>query len=167
VLSALRQGPLGSLFINAALERAMARRLGVIEGTAWFAGRPVIVTQNDPLLKLFNGDIGIALPGEEGQLLVYFEDGASVRAVAPGRLPNCETALALTIHKSQGSEFERIDIILPPDESPLAARELVYTAVTRARESVRLWGSERALLHAIETPTVRYSALAERLRQRG
>jgi exodeoxyribonuclease V alpha subunit len=138
--------------------------LGIIDGVVWFAGRPVIVTQNDPLLKLFNGDIGIALLTADQQLMVYFEDAGGVRAIAPGRLPNCETALALTIHKSQGSEFERIDIILPPEDSPLAARELIYTAVTRARQSVRLWGEEKALAAAIGRPTVRYSALGERLK---
>ncbi len=163
ILTALRQGPLGSVAVNARLEQHARRAVAAVDGAMWYSGRPVIVTQNDAQLQLFNGDIGITLEDARGALSVYFEDASGTRAFAPSRLPHCETAFALTVHKSQGSEFDTIDVMLAPEDSPLAQRELIYTAVTRARKSVRLWGSEAALAAAIARPGARFSALAERL----
>jgi exodeoxyribonuclease V alpha subunit len=162
VLCGLRRGPFGAERLNQAMARLIARRLNALLRDGWFSGRVVMVTQNDPVQKLFNGDIGIAL-NVGGTLMVHFAGQAGIRQVAVARLPACDTAFALTVHKAQGSEFDRLDVILPPLNSPLATRELIYTAVTRARQHVTLWGEPSALANAVVNPTVRYSALGERV----
>ena len=129
VLCALREGPRGVLAINEALSR---RLRSAINGAAaepgarhqpWFAGRPVMVQHNHPTLRLFNGDIGLALPGSDGDLQVWFPaaDGGW-RAVAPARLPAHETAWAMTVHKSQGSEFDAVLLLLPSQRSRVLSR---------------------------------------------
>ena len=162
VLCGLRRGPFGAERINLSFARLIARRLNVLLRDGWFSGRVVMVTQNDAVQKLFNGDIGIALP-VDGSLMVHFSGQNGIRRIAVARLPACETAFAVTVHKSQGSEFDRLDVILPPLHSPLLTRELVYTAVTRARQQVTLWGQPAGLAEAVVNPTVRYSALGERV----
>ncbi|MEZ5448447.1 MAG: ATP-binding domain-containing protein [Thiolinea sp.] len=111
----------------------------------WFAGRPVMETANDYRQGLFNGDIGIALPDRQGQLRVWFADSAGTfRAFASVRLPVHETAWAMTIHKSQGSEFERVLLLLPEDENAqILGRELLYTGITRARSQLDIMGRLR------------------------
>ncbi|MGV2287348.1 AAA family ATPase [Trinickia sp. YCB016] len=170
VLCATRAGARGVDQLNtlmaAHVRRAAGVPLGV--GASWFAGRPVMVTRNDYALGLFNGDIGIALPaagaGAEGALRVYFRaaDG-SLRAVSPAALPPHDTAFALTVHKSQGSEFDHAVLVLPGTASRVLSRELVYTAVTRARRAVQVIGSRAVLSQAIATPTQRDSGLAARI----
>jgi exodeoxyribonuclease V alpha subunit len=132
----------------------------------WYAGRPVMVLRNDPDLALFNGDIGVALPigNNRDSFAVWFarSDG-SLRSVAPARLPEHDTAFALTVHKSQGSEFDRVAVVLPAEPHPLLTRELVYTAVTRARSSVAVVAPLAVLQHACRTPTQRRSGLQARL----
>jgi exodeoxyribonuclease V alpha subunit len=141
-----------------------AARVTLAVGASWFAGRPVMVTRNDYALGLFNGDIGIALPGADGALRVYFRTGdGSLRAVSPAALPPHDTAFALTVHKSQGSEFEHAALMLPSTFSRVLSRELVYTAITRARERVEVIGSRGVLAQAIATPTQRDSGLAARI----
>jgi len=133
----------------------------------------VMVLRNDPLLKLFNGDIGIALPaagtlggegGSASELLVWFpEAGGGFRAVAPVRLPAHQTAYAMTVHKAQGSEFNNVLVLLPSQRSRVVTRELLYTAVTRARERVAIASSAEVLRAAITTSTVRHGGLLSRL----
>jgi exodeoxyribonuclease V alpha subunit len=165
VLAALRRGPLGATRLNQELARLVALRLAGGQREGWFPGRVVMVTRNDPLLKLYNGDIGIALE-QQGALSVYFPEGSGHRAILPSRLGMLDSAFAVTVHKSQGSEFRHVDIILPQPTSPLATRELLYTALTRARESITLWGDPSTVAIAAASPTRRYSALAERIRTR-
>ena len=132
----------------------------------WFAGRPVLVLNNDYVLRLFNGDIGIALPGADGELLVHFPDAAAdggFRAIAPVRLPRHETAFAMTVHKSQGSEFDGVLVMLPEQRSRVLTRELLYTAITRARHRVTLVAGAAVLEQAIATSTARHSGLLARL----
>ena len=145
VLCALRDGPRGVTALNAALTRRFRAALdlpGLAEGpgaSPWFAGRPVLVSNNDYVLRLFNGDIGIALPDADGELLVHFPDAAApggFRAIAPVRLPRHETAFAMTVHKSQGSEFDGVLVMLPEQRSRVLTRELLYTA-DHAREAAR------------------------------
>jgi exodeoxyribonuclease V alpha subunit len=158
VLCAHRHGPRGAEGLN----KRLAASFG--EGEDWYAGRPVLVTQNDYALRLFNGDVGIALPDEQGRLAVCFEgDEGRVRRIPPLRLPPHETTYATTIHKSQGSEFGRVLIVLPPDDSRLLTRELLYTAITRAREAVVVWGDELVLGAAVERRLVRSSGLRDAL----
>jgi exodeoxyribonuclease V alpha subunit len=125
-----------------------------------------MVTRNDPGLRLHNGDVGIALPdpGDAGNLRVCFAaaDG-SVRSFAPARLPGHETAFAMTVHKSQGSEFDRVLLVLPERDSPLLTRELIYTGLTRARSSVELWADEPVLRAAIGRQVLRGSGLRDAL----
>jgi exodeoxyribonuclease V alpha subunit len=126
----------------------------------------VLIEQNDYVLKLYNGDVGIALPDDGGNLLVHFRssDGA-FRSIAPMRLPPHDTAFAMTVHKAQGSEFDAIALVLPAGISPLLTRELVYTAITRARSRVSIVSGQDVLEHAIRTATVRHSGLHARLRE--
>jgi exodeoxyribonuclease V alpha subunit len=173
-LCAVREGARGVVALNAALThwwRAELRRRGLDgepDASPWFAGRAVIVLANDYVLKLFNGDIGIALPGAGGELLVHFPDdagGAAFRAIAPVRLPRHETAFAMTVHKSQGSEFDEVLVVLPETRSRVLTRELLYTAITRARRRVTLAAPAPVLEAAIATATRRDSGLLARLRE--
>ena len=166
VLCATRSGPRGVDQVNAAMAAQVRRAAGVTlaVGAQWFAGRAVMVTRNDYALGLFNGDIGIALPGTGGALRVYFRTGdGGLRAVSPAALPPHDTAFALTVHKSQGSEFEHAVLMLPSVFSRVLSRELVYTAITRARERVEVIGARSVLAQAIATPTQRDSGLAARI----
>ncbi|AKM32572.3 exodeoxyribonuclease V subunit alpha [Pandoraea faecigallinarum] len=168
VLCATRGGRRGVEFLGAQLTALLARRAGVALGAgggAWFAGRPVLVTQNEYALNLFNGDIGIALPlGPSGTLRVAFAtpDGR-YRLYSPASLPAHETAFAMTIHKSQGSEFERVAIVLPEQASRVLSRELVYTGVTRARREAWLFSPWPVIASAIARPTQRDGGLTDRL----
>jgi exodeoxyribonuclease V alpha subunit len=166
ILCATRSGPRGVDQVNATMAAQVRRAAGVTlaVGAQWFAGRPVMVTRNDYAMGLFNGDIGIALPGAGGALRVYFRTGdGGVRAVSPAALPPHDTAFALTVHKSQGSEFEHAVLMLPSVFSRVLSRELVYTAITRARERVEVIGARAVLAQAIATPTQRDSGLAARI----
>ncbi len=168
VLCALREGPFGIAGLNERIETGL-QRAGLIQrkpGAAgrWYSGRPVMIGRNDSALGLFNGDIGIALRDETGELRVHFQlpDG-SIKSVQPSRLPAHETAYAMTVHKSQGSEFDHTVLVLPNHFLPVLTRELVYTAITRARRQLSLYAIDAVLMRAIRTPTQRRSGLAERL----
>ena len=127
----------------------------------WFAGRPVMITENDYGLGLYNGDIGIALDRGQGLRVWFLMPDGSVKSVQPSRLPEHETAWAMTVHKSQGSEFNHAALILPARSVPLVTRELVYTAITRAKRRLSLYADEQVLSQAIVTRTERRSGLAE------
>ncbi|RQQ62415.1 AAA family ATPase [Burkholderia stagnalis] len=166
ILCATRGGSRGAEHVNA-LVAAHVRRAAHVPlavGAHWFTGRPVMVTRNDYALGLFNGDIGIALPDAQGALRVWFRraDGTA-RAVSPAALPPHETAFALTVHKSQGSEFDEAALVLPAAFGRVLTRELVYTAVTRARTRVQVIGGRRVLAQAIATRTQRDSGLSARI----
>ena len=145
VLCAVREGEQGTARLNALLtEQFLALLGGPPFGVSWYAGRPVLITANDYTVRVFNGDVGVALPGPGGRFLVHFPHlGGGTRPLAPSRLPEHETAFAMTIHKAQGSEFERVEVVLPARDSRVLTRELLYTALTRARSSVRLWAEPR------------------------
>ncbi len=169
VLCAVREGPRGVTALNALLGRQFRvalRCLDASETSVWYPGRPVLVLRNDYVLKLFNGDIGITLPDKSGELMVFFPESAGgFRAVAPVRLPHHETAFAMTVHKSQGSEFEEVLVLLPEQRSRVLTRELLYTAVTRARTNVTVCSGSRVLAAAISAATQRHSGLLARLRE--
>ena len=141
VLCALREGPWGVHAFNLGLARSLGLPMG-----GWYAGRPVVVTRNDSSLGLMNGDVGLCLPrAVNGQsvLQVAFADGTDrVRWVAPTRLEHVDTALAMTVHQSQGSEFDRVLLVLPDRDAPVLSRELIYTGITRARHSLGIWVPE-------------------------
>ncbi len=167
LLCALRDGPFGVQGLNQRIEQRLVqlqriRRPAI--GSRWYAGRPVMVTRNDSALGLFNGDIGITLRDAENQLKVFFPlpDG-TVKAVQPSRLPPHDTAWAMTVHKSQGSEFEHTALVMPAQFSPVLTRELVYTAITRARKRLTLYSEPAVFQRAVQLQTQRRSGLVERL----
>ncbi|MEH0758580.1 exodeoxyribonuclease V subunit alpha [Vibrio sp. 16] len=166
LLCAIREGDFGVSGLNQRIERALLnRKLIQVQDELWYHGRPVMVTRNDHALGLYNGDIGLCIRDEqEGKLKVFFElpDG-SVKAVLPSRVPEHETAYAMTIHKSQGSEFEHTLMILPPDFTPILTRELIYTGITRAKKRLSLYIDERVMKRGIRVQTERASGLIKRL----
>lgn len=175
LLCALRQGPWGTDAANQHLANAARQRLAALRPAAadalsqWFSGRPVMVLRNDPALGLFNGDIGITLVAADGSdWQVWFADATQpggCRAVAAARLPAHETAFAMTVHKAQGSEFDAVMVLLPPQPSRVLTRELLYTAITRARSHVHLVATAPRVAAAVATPTQRHSGLSARLRE--
>jgi exodeoxyribonuclease V alpha subunit len=177
-LCAVRDGPRGMVAVNDLLTRHARALLAPVQPAVqaagsdprspWYVGRPVMVLRNDHVLKLFNGDVGIALPDEQGTLRVAFPDAAGGwRWVAPVRMPAHQTAFAMTVHKAQGSEFDEVLVLLPQRRSPVLTRELLYTAVTRARQRVTLVGSAEVVEAAIRSATRRRSGLLARLREAG
>jgi len=160
VLCAHRKGLLGVESLNQRLEAALERAGVIPRGVRWYPGRPVLVTANDHQLKLYNGDVGLVLRTAEGSLRVFFPAGGSeVRSLSPSQLPPHETVYAMSIHKSQGSEFTEVAIVLPRPESPLLTRELLYTAVTRARERAVLYGDPASVRVGTQSPVARASGL--------
>lgn len=166
ILCALRQGNLGVEGINPLVERHL-RSQGLIATTdGQYRGRPLLIGRNDANLGLFNGDIGVLWPDEQGQLRAWFQQAdGSLKALLPNRLPAHETAYALSIHKAQGSEFTRVLLVLPDNpDNPLLTRELLYTGISRAREQVGLLASAEVIRAALARQVKRASGLGERLR---
>ncbi|WP_437888463.1 exodeoxyribonuclease V subunit alpha [Phytobacter sp. V91] len=161
LLCALREGPFGVSGLNERLELALIRQRRIHRplNARWYHGRPVMIARNDSSLGLFNGDIGIALEGSEGIRVWFPLPDGSLKSVQPSRLPEHDTAWAMTVHKSQGSEFDHAALILPAQIVPVVTRELVYTAITRAKQRLSLYADERVLLQAIATRTERRSGL--------
>ena len=160
ILCAVRQGEWGTEGLNAAVQKALADQGWLKAQGEWFAGRPVMVTRNDAQLGVFNGDVGVALPNAQGALKVWFLDGDQLRSVSVTRLAHVETAFAMTVHKSQGSEFWHTALVLPQGGADVLSRELVYTGITRAREQFSLIEAQAGLLEAaIARPSVRASGL--------
>ncbi len=161
LLCAHRSGPAGVALWNS---RVAGWVSGVRRGRGeWFAGRPLLVVRNDITLGLYNGDTGVTVRGADGGLVVLFQRGTTLTRLPPSRLSTVETAYALTVHRSQGSQYDQVSLILPPLDSPLLTRELLYTAVTRARHRVRILGGADQIRLAIATAATRASGLRERL----
>lgn len=164
LLTPLRQGPLGVAALNAEIEKGLAAEGLIPPRSHWYVGKPVMIAGNDYALRLFNGDIGICVADPvSAELRIAFPSDEGVRLLAPARLPVHETAWAMTVHKSQGSEFDEAALVLPDEQSELVTRELVYTAVTRARRSAAIWASEEALRAGCRRRIVRHSGLVRRL----
>jgi exodeoxyribonuclease V alpha subunit len=156
VLCALRNGPWGVENLN----QCISRWLGV-GAEQWYSGRPVMVTRNDPNLKLMNGDVGLCLPTANG-LRVAFVQAGHIRWVLPSRLDAVETVWAMTVHKSQGSEFKQVMLVLPDTPSPVLTRELLYTGITRAKKRLTLvLASQSVLLQATAARVMRSGGLFE------
>lgn len=164
ILCAHRQGPHGVAGTNDEIERLLAderlidRRVGPT-----YAGRPIMITRNDYQLQLFNGDVGTIVAREGKQLAFFVAPDGEERLYSPARLPPHETVFAMTVHKSQGSEFDRVAVLLGDRSSPLLTRELLYTAVTRARQAVTLYATQAVLEEAIARRTERGSGLRDAL----
>ena len=164
LLCALRDGPYGADALNAAIESHLRLRWQVPADTAWYPGRVVMITRNHYGAGLFNGDLGLCLRDGEGRLQVWFESEAGARAFAPGALPAHDPAWAITIHKSQGSEYGHVAVLLPPDpEHRILSRQLLYTGLSRAKRSVEVWGPQASLDAALARAVRRAGGLRERL----
>jgi exodeoxyribonuclease V alpha subunit len=162
LLCAHREGPHGVRRWNALVERWLAETPDVDIFGQWYVGRPLLVTTNDYALDVYNGEIGVVV--RQGLRQRAFVAGSErLKEFAPGRLDAVETMHAMTIHKSQGSEAKRVTVLLPEADSRLLTRELFYTAVTRAREKVRVVGSEAAVRAAVATQATRATGLRQRL----
>ena len=132
------------------------------EDGEWYPGRALLVTANDYDLGLFNGDTGVVVR-EDGKVRGVFARGGRPLRVATGRLSGVQSVHAMTVHRSQGSQFGQVTVVLPPADSPLLTRELLYTALTRAVDGVRVVGSEQAVRAAVARPVGRASGLRDRL----
>ena len=171
ILCAVKIGSFGVNAVNRLAEKVLIRE-GLIETVSspskpWYRGRPVLVTRNDYNLELFNGDIGITMPvpgSSSKDMYVYFPgNSGELRRFPPHRLPEHETVYAMTVHKSQGSEFENILFILPDRDYPVLTRELLYTGITRAIQNVSIWGSEDVIRSTISRKIERTSGLRDAL----
>ncbi len=168
VLSVLRRGPWGVEGLNRRVRALLHQHRLLPENQTWYTGRPVMILQNHYDLDLYNGDVGIVLPAsseEPSRLQVVFESvGSDLRRIETSRLPGHEDAFALTVHKSQGSEFDRVLLALPPADHALLSRELIYTGITRARRRLTVWGTAQVWGQALLRRTQHFSGFAERLR---
>ena len=153
---------------------ASGKSSGLLQGQGdWYDGRPILITSNDYALELFNGDVGVIAPdlaasaaSVDGRPLVAFFPGAGAapaRRFPPGQLPPHDTVFAMSVHKAQGSELDEVALVLPEQVSPIVTRELIYTGITRAKRTVKIFGSRTVLEHAIGARVQRASGLGERL----
>ncbi|HQO02673.1 MAG TPA: exodeoxyribonuclease V subunit alpha [Spirochaetota bacterium] len=163
VLCALRRGPFGVERINELIERILVERGFIDPHEPWYHRRPVMITRNCYELNLFNGDMGVVFGSPEGKKVFFPSGEGGVRGINPSRLSGYETTYAMTVHKSQGSEYDHVLLILPDRPSPVLTRELLYTAVTRARSTVEIWGTPDIVREMIAAPTKRKSGLRDLL----
>lgn len=165
ILCALRRGPYGVAGLNLVAQEILKRE-GIISARArHYHGRPILITKNDYTLGLYNGDVGV-IAEVDGTLKAFFSgEGGALRELSPARLPEHQTAYAMTVHKAQGSEFDRVILILPQGPSPVVTRELIYTAVTRAKKSIEIWAPEEVFRAGVARPTTRTSGLSELLHE--
>jgi exodeoxyribonuclease V alpha subunit len=166
ILCGLRHGPYGAIEINRLCEQTLYREGVISARDTLYPGRPVMITTNNYTMKLFNGDTGFILPDPErgGELSAFFRNpNGGLRRVSPVRLPTHETLYAMTVHKSQGSEFDHVLLILPDYDAPVLTRELIYTAVTRTRKTVTILGREDIFVGAVSRRLKRSSGLRDAL----
>jgi len=168
VLVAVRQGQFGVEETNRQIER-LFKETGMLpasssgSNSAWYPGRAVMITRNDYDLGLFNGDIGILVPYEGEDRVAFIASDGAMRYLLPSRLPPHETAFAMTVHKSQGSEFEHVYLILPLEWQTVISRELIYTAITRAKVSFQCLTSLPCWQSGVATRVERASGLRQAL----
>jgi len=164
LLCAHRRGPFGVQHWNQQVQRWLAEETGQPAWSQWYAGRPLLVTANDYGLRVYNGDTGVAVAGADG-LRAFIAGASGPLDFATSRLGDVETMHAMTIHKSQGSQAGEVTVLVPPEDSRLLTRELLYTAVTRAKAKVRVVGAEASVRAAVERRAVRASGLRLRLQR--
>jgi len=163
VLCAHRRGPYGVATWTPRIETWLAGRLPGFNTEQWYVGRPLLVSENDHAIRLYNGDTGVVTASETGRATAAFERQGEVVSFSPSRLAAVETVYAMTIHKAQGSQFDAAAVLLPDPASPILTRELLYTAVTRAQTHLILAGTDEAVRAAVDRPIARASGLRRRL----
>jgi exodeoxyribonuclease V alpha subunit len=165
VLSAHRQGARGVVALNRHIARLLQDAELIRASDGNFVGRPVMITENDYRTRLWNGDIGLVMAEQDGARVAWFmEADGTLRRLGLGRLPPHESAFALSVHKSQGSEVDEVSLVLPSEPSRILSRELIYTALTRARKRLAIHGSREVLAAAITQAVSRNTGLQELLR---
>jgi len=164
ILAVAREGRCGVKSINGIIENIL-KDMGVSgAGNAFYHGRPVMIAKNDYNLGLFNGDVGLLWEDDGGGLRAYFPQGdGSFREIMPASLPEHNTVFAMTVHKSQGSEFNSVLMVFPERDMPVLSRELVYTGITRAREYVEVWADEAVFKQVVSRRILRHSGLRDAL----
>jgi exodeoxyribonuclease V alpha subunit len=166
ILSVLKSGPFGVEGLNALVMAILQQKRLIGRSRPWFAGRPVMITRNHYPLRLYNGDTGLTWPDADGRLKVWFEgEESGLRAISPRQLPRHQTVFAMTVHKSQGSEFDHALLVLPDQDTPVLTRELVYTGCTRARRHLTLMAQEEMIALALSRTVQRTSGLVDALQQ--
>ncbi|MFO1418447.1 MAG: exodeoxyribonuclease V subunit alpha [Methylotetracoccus sp.] len=164
LLCAVREGPFGTRQANELIERALSQRGWISGSERWYHGRPVIILRNDYALKLFNGDIGLLWRDEDGVVRAKFPDAEGrLRSLLPTRLPDHETVFAMTVHKSQGSEFDEVLLLTGTQQSAVLTRELLYTGLTRARQRASFVGAYPVFEWALGRTIERATGLPDRL----
>lgn len=164
LLTPLRNGPYGVQGLNTTMEAIVRSRTGIPGNQSYFNGQPILISANSYSQGLFNGDLGIIMtdPEDPHSLFAYFPDNTErIKRYPLSALPTFESAYACTVHKSQGSEYKRVLFIVPPIDSPVLSRELVYTAISRSRENAEVWASPQSLKQAINQPTQRVSGILD------
>lgn len=156
-LTVLRRSLSGSDRLNQLAEQSLAASGTVLMKQGWYHGRPVIITRNDYSLGIFNGDHGVCMKGEGDELRVYIHTGADIKTIRPEHLIHYNPSYFLTVHKSQGSEFDRVKLLMPIKQTPILTKEILYTAITRARDTFYLYGDLGLFMKGSENRTVRYS----------
>ena len=162
-LMVLRRGLTGTERLNRLIEERLAADRIVSMEAGWYHGRPVMITHNDYNLGVFNGDMGIAIMDDDESIWIYVESGPEIKRFKPQRLSHFDPAYFLTVHKSQGSEFNHVNFLLPQKDTPILTKELIYTAITRARESFSLYGSLDLFEKGMRRETLRFTGLGEML----
>jgi len=164
ILCAVREGPYGVRSLNRLCEEVL-EGAGLIarRGREQYPGRPVLVTSNDYTLGLYNGEVGMLLEDSPGRIRAWFDTAEGLRRVLLPRMPAHETVFAMTVHKSQGSEFDEVLLVLPEGDSRVMTRELLYTGITRAKEQVRVVGSQEVIVRAVQRRAERSSGLYDAL----
>ena len=162
-LCATRLGKNSVSDITLAVEKSLSEKKLIHLSGLWYSGRPIMITQNNAALQLYNGDIGICLRDKEqdNQLRVFFQQAdGSIKKYLPARIPHCETVFVMTIHKSQGSEFDEVLIILPETHTPILTKELLYTAITRAKKTIKLVANASVFYSTVRKRVQRVTGLA-------
>ncbi|WP_340102599.1 exodeoxyribonuclease V subunit alpha [Rhodohalobacter sp. 8-1] len=161
-LTVIRRGLSGSDRLNKLAEQTLATKRTVRMKQGWYNGRPIIVTRNDYDVGVFNGDFGVCVRSkeDENRYFVYVQSGTGIKKVRPERLQNYRPAFFLTVHKSQGSEFNRINLLMPKEDVPVLSKELLYTAITRAKHMFVLYGNKTLFVKGAHKSTERFSGLS-------
>lgn len=164
VLCALRNGVLGADNLNTEFEKVHFKYYNISGNPKWYQGKAIMITTNDYKLKLYNGDIGIALTDENNELRVYFQNSdGTIRKLNTALIPAYESAYFITIHKSQGSEYNNIFMILSSEDNPVITRELIYTGITRAKKEIKIITAKNVFEKSIVKKIVRTSGLQDQL----
>ncbi len=162
-LLATRLGEQGVSAVNELIEQYLRSNGCINTASDFYPGRPIMVTENHYTIGLYNGDTGLLWPNEQGKLQAAFPDNDTVRWLSLGRLPKVETVYAMTIHKTQGSEFSHVGLIMPEQDCQILSRELLYTGITRASNKLSVWAGEAVWKTAVRRKVQRYSGLRERV----